>query len=408
MRMRGIMSLVLILILAGFTACKDYKVDEEKSETLEESANMTVSDYKQSSPANLVNIRMAGDIMFHDLQLEAGYDSRRGSYDFYSSFSAIRDQLLVSDYVFANLETTFSGPPYSGYPRFSTPDSGAEALAASGIDFLTTANNHSLDYGLKGASRTLEVLDTAGLSHTGTYDDDHTREFKSQDKESSVHMLDIKGLSIAVINYTYGLNNYDSNPYKNHINSIDFYDQEALEVLYGEVERAEDSKADYVMVFLHFGREFQVIPDEEQEDLAYELIDLGADIIIGSHPHRIQPIEVVWSLKGEILEDPKIIAYSLGDFLSSTDTQDLGRENETQGMLFSINFKETDSGAWSLKGLGILPTTCLWQGGQRIIMAIDQDSQQYINTIEHLTARLEERTLVQVSVDDGWYEIEFQ
>ncbi len=349
-----------------------------------------------------VKLTMGGDLMFHESQLETAYDRKSQEYDFMSSFVVIEDELMLSDYVFANLESTFSGPPYTGYPRFSTPDSAVKAIKASGIDFVTTANNHCMDYGLEGLIRTLEILDEEGIKHTGTYKE-KVNDLGHYDKErKSDDILDVHGLRLQVINYTYGMNNYDNNPYKGNINSLDFYDGESLNRLYRDVEDAEGSDVDYVLVFLHFGEEYDESPNENQIKLAHDLVNLGADIIIGSHPHKVQAIELMWELDNQVLKEPKVIAYSLGDFLSSTKAEGL-EADDFSGILVNLEFDQENSLTWRLTGIGILPISCKWEGNQRVIIPMFVNNQLSDNAKNDIKEIFDDDHLGKVRWNEGWY-----
>lgn len=254
-----------------------------------------------------LRLTAVGDIMCHKLQ----YTSARteGGYDFKDSFALIKSQFTDSDLVIGNLETTFagSGKTYSEYPTFNTPDAFAAALADTGIDIVTTANNHSLDRRFYGLSRTLDILDEVGLKYTGT--------FRSPDADR-ILMLDQNGIRLAVMAYTYGTNGIPVDSGKEFsVNIID------VARIREDITAARSRGAELIVVALHFGQEYQQAPNDTQKALAAACFDEGADIVLGTHPHVIQAqvLEPVTDKYGETKN--RFVAYSLGNFVSAQRTQ---------------------------------------------------------------------------------------
>jgi len=246
-----------------------------------------------------------GDVMMHDGQIWSGYSDAADSFDYTEFFHVVKDEISAADIAMANLETTLAGKEqkYTGYPMFNSPDEIADALKDAGFDIIVTSNNHSLDRGAKGAIRTIQVLKERGLAPIGTYESEEERE--------QILIKELNGISFAFLSYTYGTNGIPipkDMPYL--VNLID------EELILSDIEKAR-SQADVVVVYLHYGDEYQRTPSKYQRKLAHLLLKNGASFIVASHPHVIQPGEwmEVQEADGEIIK--KYIAYSMGNFISA-------------------------------------------------------------------------------------------
>ena len=275
-------------------------------------------------------MRVVGDIMMHKWQLWEGHDPSSNSYNFDRQFELIQSELQAADITIGNLETTFGGEErgYSGYPRFNTPDSLASTLKAAGFDLLTTANNHSMDSNAPGALRTLEVLDELGIEHIGTY--------KSEEESENIQLRMVNGISFVFLSYTYGTNGIPvpkDLPYLVKLINI--------EKMKEDIKKAEELSPDFIVVNLHFGEEYQRYPNEKQKELVDELFNAGADIILGGHPHVIQPMEVRKIIRGDGTEETGFVIYSLGNFISSQRTPlDPPRD---AGIILNLDFEKIDN-----------------------------------------------------------------
>lgn len=242
-----------------------------------------------------------GDVMGHQAQIDAAYDTNTQTYNYQNIFEKIAPLIRQSDVAIANLEVTLAGKPYKGYPQFSSPDALAVACKDNGIGVLVTANNHSVDRGKKGIIRTLDVLDSLELIHTGTF------RSKEERQENNLLILENNGIKVGVLNYTYGTNGITV-PSPTIVNLID------KEQMLLDIEKAKKTSIDKLIVMLHWGQEYKQLPNSNQKQLSQFLFDNGIDIIIGGHPHVVQPIEYTSS------ENPlkeTFIAYSLGNFVSN-------------------------------------------------------------------------------------------
>lgn len=250
-------------------------------------------------------IVFAGDAMQHKAQIDAARQPD-GSHNYDDCFRLIAPYISNADYAVVNLEAALGGRPYTGYPCFSAPDSYPDALANAGFDLMLTANNHTLDRRDKGLVRTLDILDSKGISHVGTY--------RNKAERDSVLPLivDIKGFKVAFLNYTYGTNGI---PIQGKV-IVDYIDKEQIKA---DVTKAQQKGAEIITVCIHWGNEYQLLPHSSQKSLAEYLCDLGVDLIIGGHPHVIQPMEMRYNKK---YDKNILVVYSLGNFISNMKTRD--------------------------------------------------------------------------------------
>ncbi|MBN1415934.1 MAG: CapA family protein [Bacteroidales bacterium] len=273
--------------------------------------------HPQHSDTTSLTLVFAGDIMGHDEQINGAWDESAKSYNYEPTFRYIRPFIEQADIAIGNLEVTLAGSPYGGYPQFSSPDELAGAAFKAGFDVMIQANNHALDRGKKGFERTLSVLDSLNLLHTGTFLNDLDR------AKNYPLILEKNNIRIALLNYTYGTNGITIPP-PCVINRID-----TVQII-ADLKKARLVNPDFVIVTMHWGEEYQRFENRQQQQLASFLFRHGADAVIGSHPHVIQPIR-------KYFPDPhdsstyNIIVYSLGNFVSNQRAQ-----YKDGGILFSM------------------------------------------------------------------------
>ncbi len=244
-----------------------------------------------------VTLLFMGDIMGHDSQIKAAYDPVSSRYDYNSCFKYLYPLISQADIAIANLEVTLGGKPYKGYPSFSSPEALVQACKNTGIDILTTANNHSCDRGKRGLERTIRILDSLHIKHTGTFIDD-------QERTSTYPLIiDKNGIRFGFLNYTYGTNDIAVTE-PNIVNQID------MQLIENDINQARQKGADMIIILFHWGREYQSFPDSSQISLYQFCTARGVDLVIGSHPHVIQKIE--WHQ-----DKSNLVAYSLGNFISN-------------------------------------------------------------------------------------------
>lgn len=252
-----------------------------------------------------INMALTGDIMCHNTIYNDAFNKQTNTYDFSYIFDDIKYNIQTADIAIGNLETTFAGSSkgYSSYPTFNTPESLAYTLKKVGFDVLSTANNHCYDKGYSGIESTINYLDDADISHTGT--------FKSEEEQNKILVKNIKGIQIAFLSFTYGTNGITVPSDKSY--SVNLIDKDLIKK---QLDLAKKQNPDMICVSMHWGIEYQTTPNSEQKDLADFLFKNGADIIIGNHPHVLQNFE-----KREITLDDGtskdgLVIYSLGNLLA--------------------------------------------------------------------------------------------
>lgn len=286
-----------------------------------------------------ISISVVGDLMCHAPQFKAA-KAAKDSFDFKPVFSEVKKYLSSSDFTFGNLETVTAGADeggYSGYPRFNTPSAYISALADAGFDLLVTSNNHSLDRGEKGILKTIAEINKNNLHYVGTY--------QSQRDRDSIRIFDVNGIRIGILSYSYGTNGNPIPKGKSFlINLIDF------ELIKNDILEARKSSADLVIVHFHFGEEYRREPSAFQKLVVDKTISFGADIIIGGHPHVLQPVDFFKTLDGKL--DSGLVAYSMGNFLSNQ------RKRYTDaGMILTIQLKKNIfEDKINISNLSYLPT----------------------------------------------------
>jgi poly-gamma-glutamate capsule biosynthesis protein CapA/YwtB (metallophosphatase superfamily) len=322
------------LILSLFTACvlvliiTEYLKSKEYRNRYNSAGDSTVT----------VSISAVGDLMCHSPQFESARVST-DSFDFNPEFEAIKPYLQNSDFTFGNLEAVTAGrkKEYSGYPLFNVPDEFVSAVKFAGINLVTTSNNHALDMREYGLLRTIQTIKNNGLYYTGTYTSKRDRD--------SVRIFNIKGIKLAILAYSYGANgNYipKGKPYL--INLIDTVQ------IKSDIISARQHGAEAVLVYFHFGTEYKIFPNDYQKTIVCKTISYGADLIIGGHPHVIEPAEFFKTNNGKL--DTGFVAYSMGNFISNQRW----RYSDAGVILKIILKKSLNTGSISISKVTFLPT----------------------------------------------------
>ena len=272
--------------------------------------------------------------MGHEEQITGAWDANISRYDYEPTFRYVRPYIEQADIAIANLEVTLAGPPYKGYPQFSSPDALATAALEAGFDVFIQANNHALDRGKSGFTRTLLMLDSLRIIHTGTFADSTDR------KLNYPLIMEKKGIRLALLNYTYSTNGIViQKPFI--INRID------TSRIRKDLEKAKLANPDFIIVTIHWGEEYQRFENQAQQKLAAFIIRHGADAIIGSHPHVVQPVKFYPTVDSS--ESP-VVVYSLGNFVSNQRAQ-----YKDGGIMAEINLLKTNEKT-SMESFNYMPT----------------------------------------------------
>lgn len=241
-----------------------------------------------------------GDVMQHDPQIHGAYNPETQEYDYKHCFQYMVPYWQSADYVIANLETTLDNKNFGGYPNFCSPWQLARDLQFCGVNILTTNNNHSCDKGATGIRRTIEWLDSLDLPHTGTFTDTLSWQ------ESVPLFIRHENFKIALLSYTYGTNGIPVTQGQ-VVSMID------SSVILNDIAKARQDSATNIIAMMHWGDEYLISPNAVQRGLARWLHDQGVDMVIGSHPHVVQPVE--YFKQGE--DTTGVTVYSLGNFISN-------------------------------------------------------------------------------------------
>jgi len=280
-----------------------------------------------------------GDTLCHNTQYWDAYNSKIDEYDFSYVYEDIKNYTLSSDITIGSLETTFAGKEkgYSNYPTFNTPDSLATALKDIGVDVVSLAGNHALDYGYTGLCRTIDVFNNIGLSHLGTY--------KTAEDQEKILIKDVKGVKIAFINYTYGTNGIPLPSGKDFcVNLID------KDFIKKQINQAKEQNVDMIVACMHWGTEYRTTANSEQKDLANFLFENGVDVILGNHPHVLEPMEKKTITLQDGTTKDVFVVYALGNF-----TADQRDEITRDSAILNLTITKNSDGKISIDKVNYVP-----------------------------------------------------
>jgi poly-gamma-glutamate synthesis protein (capsule biosynthesis protein) len=273
-------------------------------------------------------LSFVGDIMGHGDQIKAAYDPKTKTYDYEPCFRYVRPLLEQSDLAIGNLEVTLSNKNnYTGYPRFRSPDVLAGYTQKGGFDMLVTANNHSNDGDLYGVVHTLDILDSLKILHTGTFRDSAER----AKTYPFLHTIQKNGVSlkIAFLNYSYGTNGIETKK-PSIVNLIDSAQMVA------DIQKAKAMNPDIMIALIHWGSEYKLNESSEQQKVCKLLYAQGVPLVIGAHPHVIQPIKTDTILDSTKTPTYRLCAYSLGNFISNQN-----QKNTDIGLIVEVNIEKS-------------------------------------------------------------------
>lgn len=357
------------------------KQQDEHLETKKDIKKEPIIEEPQTWEATLTSV---GDIMFHVPQLKRAYNAETDSFDFQSVFQQVKPYFGEDQFVVANLETTLSGKDegirldisnyfkgYQGYPTFNTPEILASQLKQNGVDMVVTANNHSMDSWTEGIRDTLKELDQAGLEHIGTY---------ANERDQRYIIKDIQGITFGFSNYTYATNGINPPKAEEYmVNTWDNYDKTRINAMYQDIKdiKAKEKNMDVNVVYLHYGSEYNIYPSNTQKNIAKNLIASGADVIIGSHPHVLQPFEIIETVDDEGKKRKGLVIYSLGNFISSQIYLNSDPVNKDAGIITNIMFEKQSNGQVAIKGLELIPTWVQWRDETIRVIPVNKGLEGY-------------------------------
>ncbi len=296
-------------------------------------------------------IRAVGDLMVHGKQLKAALQPD-GSYDFHPQYELIADSLADADYTIANLETTIGrqgNRAYSGYPMFNTPEALLDTVRDAGVDFLTLANNHILDRELDGLLSTVENVEAWGFDHAGAN--------RSPEEQAAPVVVEVNGIRLGMLCYTEMTNGIEKHIRAAREYAVNYLGGADIE---GDVAGLRRAGAEVVVALPHWGAEYHRQPEKRIVALARRMVAAGVDVVLGSHPHMVQPIEFVEAEDGSGGVRRGLVAYSLGNFISNQ-----GKQYTDTGIILEFTLREREAGGFEIADVGFVPTYC-WRTGSMV------------------------------------------
>lgn len=335
-----ILIIIIYLIVLGIKKItKKITSDDENVETIAREIIIP-----EDKTMNLVAI---GDVMCHNTNYQAAYNSSTKKYDFMPAFVNVAKYVEKGDIAIGNLETTLTGSEigYSGYPTFNSPEELGEALKNIGVDIVSTANNHCMDKGSKGVINTLDNLDKIGISHTGTN--------RTKEEQDTILIKEVNGMKIAFLSFTYGTNGISIPSGKEYlVNLID------KNLILEQIELAKKQNPDIICASMHWGIEYAQKQNNEQEELADLLFKNGVDVIIGNHAHVIEPMEKRTITLDDGTQKDVFVVYALGNFISGQ----VKEHTRSTAILDMKITKKGETGKISIDSVDYTPVYCYDRG----------------------------------------------
>jgi len=358
--MKRIVSIFLLLAVAfSFSSC-DTNDAEAKSEKSKMSAVIDFESVKQDAIGEVeklpdtMTIQLAGDFLIHKSVFSQAKTGDR-TYDFTPYVSLFKD-VFVSDFNVLNLENPVdakgNNEGISNYPSFNAPIECLDAVKRLNIDACITANNHTCDKGFSGLVKTLENIKSKGLDAVGTY--------ATEEDSKKVYIRDVNGIKVGIVPFTGHVNGWKSGGEYDFAVNIAGREVEDVEVISKKIKEIRAAGAEFVIVTMHWGAEYVDSPSSQQKKIARALCENGADVIMGSHSHCVQPIEVMEVTRnGE--KANALIIYSLGNFFANQTGLE---EPKTQGgIVVSIKATRKENNLVSIDNAFYMPTYTFETGG---------------------------------------------
>ena len=287
--------------------------------------------FNRFSLGRKVNISAVGDIILHDEQIWSAYNEENKAYDFMNNFKYVKNFIEKSDIAYGTIEGTYAGEEigYSGYPNYNGPDSMIDALKDTGFDIINVATDHSLDKGVEGASKTGEKID---------------KDMTSIGNKKYI-IKKVKGIEIGFTSYTYESKEGELNGHKipedMNLNTFSYNKLDnGLEEMKALVEEMKNEGAEFIVFGMHWGVEYKTEPSKYQVKIAEALNEYGVDLILGSNPHVVQPIEEIEGEDG----NKTLVVYSLGNFISNQRLETMGDRRTADGIILNLTLDKSRKG----------------------------------------------------------------
>lgn len=299
-----------------------------------------------------VTIVMAGDVLLHTPVSDSGC-MEDGSYDYNHLFANVKNEIASADLALVNQEVILGGRELglSGYPAFNGAYEVGDAIVNAGFDVVLHATNHALDKGKRGITNCMNYWSAShpdiGVIGINT----------SSEQQNTIYVKEVNGIRIAVLNYTYGTNGIpmpSDMPY-----AVNLLDREKIAE---DVRNAKES-ADFVIVCPHWGTEYTHVENSEQINYAMYFAELGVDLVIGTHPHVIQPVKWIESSNG----NRTLVYYSLGNFINATSESGRGVADRMVGAMANVTIEKASNGKTGITEYSVTPlVTQMLSGTGRI------------------------------------------
>lgn len=340
-----------------------------------------------------MQIVMVGDMLMHDKILESG-KQEDGTYNFDHLFANVKDFISAADLAIVNQETIMGGESYgyTGYPSFNTPYALADAEVNAGFDVLLLATNHTLDKTKKGVLNCMDYLDT-NYPELGYVGINHSQE----EQDNEIYTYEENGITVAILNYTYGTNGIaipSDMPYI--VNTLD------EDKVRSDIRKAEEI-ADFTIVCPHWGTEYRLEADSSQEKWAAIFLEEGVDLVLGAHPHVIEPIEWLTDESGNEM----LVYYSLGNFVNGTASTGQGVSNRMVGGIADVTIgRNEETGEVEIISYDAVPIIChIGYGTEYTVYYLDDYTEELAaeNRILSQDSRFS-KSLCESLVDQVWGE----
>ena len=327
----------------GDSVSKDTQVQTESEEKTEDTQETEI--IQETEEPDTMQIVMVGDMLMHVPVLESGLQED-GTYNFDHVFAKVKDTIEAADFAIVNQETIFGGPEYgyTGYPSFNTPFELAHAEEEAGFDLLLLATNHTMDKSGKGVENCMNYLDEnlTELDYVGI---NHSQE----EQNERIYTYESNGIKVAVLNYTYGTNGIPLPSGKPYL--VNLMDEDKIR---SDIRKAEEI-ADFTILCPHWGTEYKLEPDTTQEKWVEIFLEEGVDLVLGTHPHVIEPIEWISDENGNQM----LVYYSIGNFINGTSSTGHGVTNRMVGGIADVTIgRDEETGNVEVIDYGAIPVVC--------------------------------------------------
>ncbi|MGM8141435.1 CapA family protein [Enterococcus italicus] len=313
---------ITVCVMAGTFAVYSLTNNDAKTPTTQSKTTETTQIKKETQKTSTITIMASGDMLYHDGVYGSAFDGEK--YDFANDYEQITPLISSADLALGDFEGTINpNRELAGYPIFNAPEAVVESIKNAGYDAIDLAHNHILDTGIEGLVYTYDAFKKAGMDPFGV---------KTTDKDE-ILVKKVNGIKVAILGYSYGFNGIEATLSKE---DYDYYLKDlTMEKVEAEIKQAEKI-ADLTVVMPQSGVEYNLEPTEEQQTTYRQMVDWGADIVFGGHPHVVEPTETI-TKDGE----KKFIIYSMGNLLSNQRYETLENYWTERGVIMAVDVQKT-------------------------------------------------------------------